>query len=105
MSSRTRVLVTAAMMALALGAGAQAAAAWDVPAPWPGAMAGKPVPGYDSAPGGPRGYQVVESGTVTDWTTTSPGAGAETIAPSSQNTSARGPALPTALALPSARCG
>jgi hypothetical protein len=57
---------------LALGAGAQAAAASDMPAsdtpaPWAGAYAGKPVPGYDSAPGGPKGYQVVESGTLTDW--------------------------------------
>ncbi len=67
MSGRTRVLATAVTMALALGVGAQAAAAWDPPAPWPGAMAGKPVPGYDSAPGGAPGYQVVESGTLTDW--------------------------------------
>ena len=67
MSSRTRVLATAVMMALALGAGAQVAAAWDPPAPWPGAMLGKQVPLYDSAPGGPTGYQVVESGTLTDW--------------------------------------
>jgi hypothetical protein len=67
MSRRTRVLATAAMMALTLGVGAQAAAAWDPPAPWAGAYAGKPVPGYDSAPGGPSGYQVVETGTLTDW--------------------------------------
>ena len=61
------MLATAAMMALTLGVGAQAAAAWDPPAPWAGAYAGKPVPGYDSAPGGPPGYQVVETGTLTDW--------------------------------------
>jgi hypothetical protein len=67
MSRRTRVLATAAMMALTLGVGAQAAAAWDPPAPWAGAYAGKPVPGYDAAPGGPPGYQVVETGTLTDW--------------------------------------
>ena len=67
MSSKARVLATALVTVLALGAGAQAAAAWDTPAPWPGAYVGKPVPGYDSAPGGPQGYQVVESGTLTDW--------------------------------------
>ena len=53
MSSRTRVLATAAMMALTLGVGAQAAAAWDPPAPRAGAYAGKPVPGYATRPDGP----------------------------------------------------
>jgi hypothetical protein len=67
MSSKGRVLVTALVTVLALGAGAQAAAAWDAPAPWAGAYVGKPVPGYDSATGGAPGYQVVESGTLTDW--------------------------------------
>src|SRR4051812_20355106 len=67
MRIKPRVLVTALVTVLALGAGAQAAAAWDPPAPWAGAYVGKPVPLYDSAPGGPPGYQVVETGTLTDW--------------------------------------
>jgi hypothetical protein len=67
MSRRTCVLAAAAMMALAMGVGAQGASAWDPPAPWPGALASKPVPLYDSAPGGAPGYEVVESGTLTDW--------------------------------------
>jgi hypothetical protein len=67
MNGKARWFVTALVTILALGAGAQAAAAWELSPPWAGAMAGKPVPGYDSAPGGPKGYVVVESGTVTDW--------------------------------------
>jgi hypothetical protein len=67
MSRKPCVLMTVLVMVVALGAGAQVASAWDPPAPWAGALVGKPVPGYDSAPGGPKGYEVVESGTVTDW--------------------------------------
>lgn len=69
---KPRVLVAAlvtglALAALALAAGAQSAAASDAPAPAPWAVAGKPVPLYDAAPGGAKDYEVVESGSLSDW--------------------------------------
>jgi hypothetical protein len=67
MSGKPRVLVTALVTVLAMGAGAQAAAAWELSAPWPAAVAGTPVPGYDVAAGGAKDYEVVESGARSDW--------------------------------------
>jgi hypothetical protein len=69
---KQRVLVAAlvtalALTALALAAGAQPAAAHGAPAPAPWAVAGKPVPLYDAAPGGAKDYEVVESGSLSDW--------------------------------------
>jgi hypothetical protein len=62
------VLVAGVVMALALAAGAQPAVAEnDAPAPAPWAVAGTPVPGYDATPGGASGYEVVESGWLSDW--------------------------------------
>jgi hypothetical protein len=66
MSSKARMLAMALVTVLALGAGAQAAAAHGAPAPSPAAVPGTPVPLYDSAPGGPEGYEVVESGQLDD---------------------------------------
>jgi hypothetical protein len=67
MSSKPRILVTALVTVLAMAAGAQAAAATDPPAPSPGAVAGRPVAGYDAASGGAKDYEVVESGGRSDW--------------------------------------
>lgn len=66
-ASKPRVLVAALVTALALAAGAQPAAASDAPAPAPWAVAGKPVPLYDAVAGGPKDYEVVESGSLSDW--------------------------------------
>ena len=64
---KPRALVAALVTALALAAGAQPAAAHGAPEPAPWAVAGTPVPGYDSAAGGAPGYEVVESGWLSDW--------------------------------------
>jgi hypothetical protein len=67
MISKSRVLITPLVTVLAMAAGAQAAAAWDVPAPSPAASLGTPVPSYDTATGGAPDYQVVESTARSDW--------------------------------------
>lgn len=63
------MLATAVATILAAAVMAQPAAAWDVPSPWPGAVAGTPVPLYDGASGGPKDYEVVHSGLMNDWAT------------------------------------